>query len=524
MAAARLSPAAHLLRNSRLFAIPTAVCLPSVEPSSEPISYSDSATTPYPTRAAIETSLSSLNQGDWGLKRPLPTKTTLKSGTPLVRFQRGIDTPEHVVDFESAADHVLTLRKYQELNLRVTLPAPRTNRGLRERTSPFEAELDHTTDQPAPVLNQHTSVSWLDEDPSERAKRMPEHLKDALQQIEKERDRFGPQSTRPQAMTSIPIQPEQTSRRWRYSGPYLAGLNGLEFDAFLKSITREKRVAFREVVKNDLMEKRAHEQRLRALEEGQTVVPSQLPAEITEQDILEHMRYLRSEPGKFGPLITKFFDLADGPKPSPDTTDPWSYGRDTIAADLYRESGPPRTHPSAGLSYAKTELSVRNDPIRGPRAERVSVAGRLLKSIPSAHQKHKPFVGVAGFVVPQPEGRNMASDQNWKWEPVTDGKKLVVTPNTASVTQAGKLEIQTKLPEDWAVDNDQAIYLTEKRTPAPKERTATSTYRMPSSQVPDLTQHQRRRSQSAPQPNQDIDRELEALYPVFTKSMNRNAR
>src|ERR1700761_4618926 len=153
MTAARLSPAANLLRNSRLFAIPAAVSLPTVEPSSEPISHSDSATTPYPTRAALETPLTSLNQGDWGLKRPLPIKTTTKSGTPLVRFQRGIDTPQHVVDFESAADHVLSLRKYQELNLRITLPAPKTKKALQEpRTSPFEGELDNTADRPPPVL------------------------------------------------------------------------------------------------------------------------------------------------------------------------------------------------------------------------------------------------------------------------------------------------------------------------------------------------------------------------------------
>src|SRR5262249_42873165 len=113
MTAARLSPAATLLRNSKLFALPAALSLPAVEPSSEPLARSDSATTPYPTRAALETPSHSLNRGDWGLKRSLPVKTTTKSGTPTIRIRRGIDTPEHVADFESAADHVITLRKYQ---------------------------------------------------------------------------------------------------------------------------------------------------------------------------------------------------------------------------------------------------------------------------------------------------------------------------------------------------------------------------------------------------------------------------
>merc|ERR1711939_1164094 len=143
MTAARLSPAASLLRNSKLFALPPSLSLPLTEPSSEPLAFSDTATTPYPLQAALETPTSSLNRGDWGLKRSLPVKTTTSSGTPTIRIQRGIDTPEHVADFESAADHVITLRKFQELNLRVTLPAPKDKK-YNERTSAFSPEIDHT--------------------------------------------------------------------------------------------------------------------------------------------------------------------------------------------------------------------------------------------------------------------------------------------------------------------------------------------------------------------------------------------
>jgi hypothetical protein len=505
MAAARLSPAATLLRNSRLFAVPAAIPLPTVEPSSEPISYSDSATTPYPTRAAIETSLASLNQGDWGLKRPLPIKTTSKSGTPLVRFQRGIDTPEHVVDFESAADHVITLRKYQELNLRITLPAPKTKKALQEsRISPFLEDLDNTADHPPPALQQNTSIPWLDEAASERAERLPKKLKDRLLKLE------GDAKLEAQSTAVVSTSPEQTLRRWRYSGPYLAGLIGLEFDAFLNTITREKKAAFRRIVKDDLVEKRAHVQRRKALDEGQTGHPAQVPAELTEQDVTEHIRYLRSEPGKFGPLIARFFDLADGPKPSSDLTDPWSYGRDTIAADLYKESGPPRTHPSAGLSYIKTQTAAANDPVLGPRQNQSAVAARLLKSRQMEHNRHKPYVGVAGFVVPQPEGPTVATEQNWKWQPVKDGQKLVVTPNHASVTQAGKLEIQTKMLLGWAVENDLPVDPTEKRATESSNATISPPKSL-SSQLPSLDQAISTRRRPRPDPSQDIDEELKFL-------------
>ncbi|OQV07475.1 hypothetical protein CLAIMM_11902 [Cladophialophora immunda] len=521
MTAARLSPAANLLRNSRLFAIPAAVSLPAIEPSSEPISYSDSATTPYPTRAALETPLASLNQGDWGLKRPLPIKTTTKSGTPLVRFQRGIDTPEHVVDFESAADHVITLRKYQELNLRVVLPAPRDRKSTlnTQRTSAFDSEVDHTADKPAPTLDGNASTSWLDESPSERAKRMPHHLKDALEKITQERA----DATRP-GFEAPPIQPQltpsatspsaQTARRWRYSGPYLAGLNGMEFDAFLKGISREKKAAFRELVKNHLAAQRASDQRLKALEDGQADTAPQAPSEITEQEVTEHLRYLRSEPGKFGPLIADFFDLADGPKPSSDTTDPWSYGRDTVSADLYKESGPPRTHPSAGLSYIKTEMFAANDAVTGPRGTRSPVAARLLRSIQSTHNKHIPFVGVAGFVVPQPTNPGI-SEQNWKWAPVKDGPKLVVTPTAANISQAGKVEIQTRMQPDWVVEDDVPVNFVERRNP----KDSSTPTRPLSSQLPTFGRKGSpiRRQRPAPAPSQSIDEEIGLLLKANSK-------
>lgn len=458
MSAARLSPAASLLRNSRLFAIPAPLSLPSTEPSSEPVARSDTATTPYPLQAALETPTTSLNRGDWGLKRPLPIRTTTKSGTPVIRIQRGIDTAEHIADFESAADHALTLRKYQELNLRVVLPAPKDRRTANTtQVSAFDSDVDHTADGAPPAL-QNASKSWLDMDASEWAAQMPRHLRDTIEELAKtkagepELQISDPPS---QQAPSKPLTPLQSTRRWRYTGPYLAGLNGMEFDSFLNKISREKKAAFRAVVKEHLINQRQYEQRLEAIEQGTSDTLKPAPTDATEEEVTEHIRYLRSEPGKFGPLIAEFFDLADGPKPPSQTADPWSYGRDTISADLYKESGPPRTHPSAGLTYAKSDTLVHNDAFIGPRASRAPVPARLLKSIQTSHNRHIPFVGVAGFVVPQPVTTTTSfQEYNWKWAPTKDGPKMVVTPTTATVSQAGKLEIETRLQPDWRLEGD----------------------------------------------------------------------
>jgi hypothetical protein len=504
MRAARLSPAATLLRNSRLFAVPAEIALPPIEPSSEPVSFSRTATTIYPTRAAIETPLASLNQGDWGLKRPLPIKTTTKSGTPVVRYQRGIDTAEHVVDFESAADHVLTLRKYAELRQPLGYPQKQLTNSL-PPPSAFDSRLDHTAPEPP-------SASWLGERPINSEDDVPEHLKNAMPDI-RQAWLESPQQPMPKEKDEVLPIPEP-HRRWRYTGPYLAGLNGLEFDEFLSTITTAKREAFREVVKKDLRASIVQARRQRALEEGQYGIEGeqqvsfegeqpmerelqasaderqtiegehqsleegftfQMPVEpevpkVTDEEVTEHMRYLRSEPGKFGPLIAEFFDLADGVKQNnSNISNPFSYGRDTAASVLYTEFGPPRTHPSAGLSYLKTDTTATNDVEKGPRSSKPELVARLVKSTNIPNQGYRPTVGVAGFIVSGLSHSQISttSDQ-FKFEAQDGGKKLIVEPTGATVSSNGSLGLQTRLLRDWKIENDEPINPGERLTPLPE--------------------------------------------------------
>jgi len=290
-------------------------------------------------------------------------------------------------------------------------------------------------------------------------------------------------------------------------------MNGMEFDTFLSGITRGKKAAFRAYVKQHLTGQRMEQQRAAAFEEGRAGAAEEVPVEVTEEDVTQYLRQLRSEPGKFGPLIVGFFDLADGPKPSFETTDPWSYGRDTISADPYRESGPPRTHPSAGLSYLKSEMFSQNDILVGPRDNRPPVAARLLKSIPATHNRNIPYVGVAGFVVPQPQHTSL-TDYNWKWDPVKNGPKLVVTPTSVTVSQVGKVEIQSRLQPSWHLEDDVPVNNAE------KAREDTAVKRTPSSQLSRLDRlaSRRRRPRPAPEPSQDISEELDAMMRQASKS------
>ncbi|KAJ5974254.1 hypothetical protein N7481_011464 [Penicillium waksmanii] len=186
MATARVSPTANLLRKSRLFALPQALQTPRAPPSSRIVNESNSATLPHPTRASIVTPQSSLARGDWGLKRPLPSKSTSeKSSRPVVRMN-ALDTYEHVTDFESAADHTMTLEKFQELHMPMSLPSKvnyATSMTPRHQ-SPFETFVDNT----------------------ETSKTLG----------------------------------EAGAKQFRHTGPWLAGQTEAEFAGYLKQIGRQK--------------------------------------------------------------------------------------------------------------------------------------------------------------------------------------------------------------------------------------------------------------------------------------------
>ncbi|KAL4914696.1 NAD(P)-binding protein [Aspergillus aurantiobrunneus] len=103
---------ANLLRKSRLFSLPQALEPLGTAATKSIYNESDTATLPYPIRASVVTPASSLSRGDWGLKRPLPAKATSQKSS----------RPVHVTDFDSAADHTMTLEKFQDLNMPISLP------------------------------------------------------------------------------------------------------------------------------------------------------------------------------------------------------------------------------------------------------------------------------------------------------------------------------------------------------------------------------------------------------------------
>ncbi|KAL9136630.1 MAG: hypothetical protein Q9175_002162 [Cornicularia normoerica] len=253
MSMRRLSPTANLLRTSRLFSLPPPLPRPSSDLTATVNFESDTATLPYPTHAAIATTEPSLGRGDWGLKRPLPLKSTTKTSTPTIRIDN-IDSIDQITDFSSAADHVLTLRKWQDLGTPLSMAEvqPKKAPAQQERysRSVFESKFDNT-------YQDHN-------DPSKQ--------------------------------------------RWKYRGPWLAGKTEGEFRLYMEKDVKRRRLAFKRFLHQRLVEEKATARRREATENGKDLDG---PHEVTvpEEDVEVYVRHLRNNERKLHKLVEEYLDL-----------------------------------------------------------------------------------------------------------------------------------------------------------------------------------------------------------------------
>ncbi|KAI0445890.1 mitochondrial ribosomal protein MRP51 [Xylaria telfairii] len=350
MAARSVSPGAALLRSSRMFSMPNPIPGSPGDYSSATKHQSATATAPFPTYLTITTPATSRANGDWGFKRPLPLKTTTKQTFPLVRI-RQIDSTEHVTDFQSASDHTLTLKKFQELNLPLSVPTARENDRAtfaRRSKSVFEEDGDITALEP-----------------------------EQAQSIE--------------------------HKRWKFNGPWLAGMTDGEFNKWLEKNVRTRRAEFRAFLKEEHAKELTKEQNSQAIRDGVPAPPEVTPDSITEAQFIDYLRDLRYDRLVLFRHVSRFLDLA------PLNTDPLyistmklNRGQRFSEENPYGANGPPITHPSAGLSYLRTASFIDNHPIYGPQKYHPVVKARVLKPKSTNTGVHDPVIGIAGFIADRP--------------------------------------------------------------------------------------------------------------------------
>ncbi|KAI1437212.1 hypothetical protein GGR50DRAFT_120202 [Xylaria sp. CBS 124048] len=398
-----VSPGAALLRSSRMFSMPAPIPGSPGDYSSATNHHSATATIPYPTHLTITTPSTSRAVGDWGVKRPLPLKTTLKQTFPLVRI-RQVDSTEHVTDFQSASDHTMTLRKFQELNLPISVPSLRKSDvpiSLQYPVSVFEEDRDVTAIKPDQVDN-------------------------------------------------------LMSRRWKFKGPWLAGMTDGEFNKWLMVNVRPRRPEFHAFLRGFFAKELTEQQTQEALQNQQAVPPAVEADQITDAQFIKQLRDLREERFTLYRLVGQFLDLAPLSNEM-DLLDTVKAGR-TVGIDKpnpYSTYGPPITHPSAGLSYLRTPSFIENHPFYGPQRYRALVKGRVLRPKLGTPGLQTAVVGLAGFVVERAVdlkvyGRSSGSARvralsNLDVE-TRGGGKLYFMPEFATVDSRGRIRITVSDP------------------------------------------------------------------------------
>ncbi|KAL3444016.1 mitochondrial ribosomal protein MRP51 [Aspergillus insuetus] len=393
MATANISPAANLLRRSRLFSLPQAIQVQPENLSLRPHG-SETATLPHPIRASIITPRSSLAKGDWGLKRPLPAlSTSKKSRKPIVRVN-ALDTFEHVTDFESAQDHTVTLRKFQELHLPISLPSRGTYSSslIPRHESPFEAHLDNTE-------------------------------------------------------TSEGIDTPGV-KKYRHTGPFLSGLSEAEFIAYLKKVQREKPELLRKLRERFTAQLNA-EKRKQAQDNGEDL-EALAPVQVTDEDFQKYLRVLRANTSALGLAVFSLLDLPSFPSVPTERmgrTYFESPGTELSSSD-YVFRGPPSTHPSAGLSYTRSHALVYNHPEHGPQANPRPVEARVLRRKGRYKgQSFRSIVGVGGVALDDPDIKAFNEStpppglSHFEAD-IPGGAKYYVTPVRAAVESNGRIRLQ----------------------------------------------------------------------------------
>ena len=455
-----LSPTANLLRNSRLFSLPTPLPRPNVgETYGAGISKaSDTATLPYPTHQAIATTKSSLARGDWGLKRNLPARSYLvQTSDPVLRINQ-LDTIEHVTDFDSAADHVRTRQKWEQLHV----PMMKGNAQMREYdlsgTPPQGAfELRDDTTSYDTDLGRDEAMLFLEALKTSRA---------ANAARRKSSPAFAP-------LTPPPVDAQvHNARRWKHDGPWLPGQSADEFAQYVSREIARRRTEFNaylvEFVKNEIYTTR----QLAASRSGDLPPVDATEAEawsrarerawadISDDDVAAGIRALRRDTANnplgsklVTKLITPFLRL-------PTIRFKYkAYAEDASSRDFDQysfdqETAPLSTHPSAGLGYLRTKSYLATHPILGPQAATSPVPARVIQPrTTSTNKESYARLGVAGFVANDQfrttdtsafgrGGRTAARDVETLDIETPGGKKLLVSPQFGSVSNNGRIQIK----------------------------------------------------------------------------------
>lgn len=275
--------------------------------------------------------------------------------------------------------------------------------------------------------------------------------------------------------------------RWKFNGPWLAGQTEGEFNEYVKKEVSKRRPEFRQFLQNYKAVQDTKTAQRKAMEAGEDAPAPVQASHLTEAEMTQYMRTLRQDRAELFRLIREFLDLP----PAPSINDDYGSVAESLFADMtagstwgktvkaedyiqksnspYANTGPPKTHPSAGLSYLRTGAHIYNHPIYGPQHDQAPVMGRVILPKNAAVGSFAPKLGVAGVVVDVPtssdyfntstfgharRGRNSPERLpgliNVEPEKI-GGSKVYLKPKSASIDPKGRINLVVSGAQQAAV-------------------------------------------------------------------------
>ena len=239
-------------------------------------------------------------------------------------------------------------------------------------------------------------------------------------------------------------------QRWKYKGPWLAGKTDGDFELYINKEIKRRKSEFRQFLRERLLEKKAIARKREAMESSEAFEPSSVT--ISDHELESYMKSLRESHTELNNFVHQFLDLP----PSPSDR---GSGRSSLAS-VYSEQGPPKTHPSAGFSYNRTNSYIQNHPVLGPQGYKSPVLGRVLQPQNHGRQEARAKVGVGGIVAEDPESALFKSKPNdskhvpglGRFDPsIPGGAKVWVQPKQASIDSEGKIKLHYERAEKRTV-------------------------------------------------------------------------
>jgi len=271
-------------------------------------------------------------------------------------------------------------------------------------------------------------------------------------------------------------QSSKEENRWKFKGPWLAGQTEGEFNTYVVTEVRNRKLEFQNFIRSSCAKALTQEAKRIATAAGE---PEEMPptleaSDVTEGQLTEFVKTLRTERTALYKLIRSFLDLPPAPSRElsvrvldwinenlqPQT----ARGTDLVESQSpYAVSGPPKTHPSAGLAYVRTSQYIYNHPVFGPQKDKAPVKARIVMPKGAATGSFAAAAGVGGFVTEIPNSgfrddfivrKNkkaiISGVQNIEPDKV-GGSKFYVNPAHARIDPKGRVSLKVQLADEEAV-------------------------------------------------------------------------